>query len=159
MVKRKTPSGKAGPADGPPFVGALLRHAWQHVRRHLDAAIRANGFDDLQDRHFPIFSWPPPDGVRLSALARQANMSRQAANYLVNQLEEMGYLERNAPAGSERRLIYLTERGRKVVEVTHRTLRALQAQWAEEFGPQRFETFMTVLKELDQRRMSEQARL
>jgi DNA-binding MarR family transcriptional regulator len=134
--------------EGPPFVGALLRIAWQRTRARIDEDIHAAGFTDLQDAHFVVFSWPPPDGVRLSQLARQIRMSRQATNYLVGQLEELGYLERRAPRGSDRRLIYLTKRSHKVMDTIMASLRALQAQWADEVGPERFDTFMDVLREL-----------
>ena len=134
--------------QGPPFVGALLRIAWQRARARIDEDIRAAGFTDLQDAHFVVFSWPPPDGVRLSQLARQIRMSRQATNYLVGNLEELGYLERRAPRGSDRRLIYLTKRSHKVMDTIMASLSALQAQWADEVGPERFSTFMDVLREL-----------
>jgi DNA-binding MarR family transcriptional regulator len=136
---------KDGPA-GPPYVGALLRLSWLRTRTHIYDAVRAHGLDDLQDVHFAVFSYPPPDGVRLSELARQARMSRQATNYLVGQLEELGYLERRAKVGSERRLIYLTARGKKVVTVIHAALRALQEQWAHEVGSERFADFMDLLR-------------
>jgi len=30
-----------------------------------------------------VFSYPPPDGIRPSDLARRLNISRQAANHLI----------------------------------------------------------------------------
>jgi len=152
MVKRKTPTKpatrQADPMSGPPFVSAMLRLAWQRARKRVENAIHAEGFVDLQDSHFAVLSYPPPDGVRLSELAREKRMSRQAANYIVGQLEELGYLERRATGRSERRLVHLTERGRKVVRTVHDSMRDLQAQWAQQVGRQRFETFMDVLRQL-----------
>ena len=98
--------GEASHPTEPPFVGALLRLCWQRVRTHLQEAVRGAGFMDLQDAHFAVFSYPLPDAVRLSDMARQLRMSRQAAHYLVGQLEQLGYLERRAAPGSDRRLIY-----------------------------------------------------
>src|SRR5258708_39560440 len=92
---------------GPPFFGALLRATWQHVRDQMYRAIHDAGFTDFQEAHFAVFSYPLPDGIRPSELARQKRMSRQAINYLITHLEELGYIERRAPRGSERRLIYL----------------------------------------------------
>lgn len=138
-------------SSGPPYVGALLRLAWQRARSYIDDDIRAAGFTDLQDVHLKALSWPPPDGVRPSSFARQIGMSRQATNYLVGQLEEMGYLERRAAAGTDRRLIHLTRRGRKLIDTIHASLRTLEAGWAEEVGRQRFATFMDVLRQLEPR--------
>jgi len=114
----------------------------------MHEAIRAAGFTDLQEAHFAVFSYPLPEGVRLSDLSRQLGMSRQAANYLVGQLEGLGYLERRAAGGTGRRLIYLTERGSRVAEVIYASLRDLEERWADEVGRDRFGTFMAVLRRL-----------
>ena len=139
---------RSSKASGPPFVGALLRICWQRVRAHMHEAIRAHGFTDLQEAHFAIFSYPLPTGVRPSDLARQLRMSRQATNYLVGQMEALGYLERRAGPTGDRRLIFLTGRGTRVAEVIYACLRDLQAQWAHEVGQDRFETFLDVLRAL-----------
>ena len=133
-------------APGPPFVGALLRLCWQRARAHMHEAIRANGFTDLQEAHFAVFSYPLPEGVRPSDLARQLRMSRQATNYLVGQLEALGYLERHTDSKSRRRLVCLTERGSQVAEVIYASLRELQTQWAQEVGQDRFDAFLDVLR-------------
>jgi DNA-binding MarR family transcriptional regulator len=131
---------------GPPFFGALLRLCWQRVRAHMHEAIRAHGFTDLQEAHFAIFSYPLPNGVRPSDLARQLRMSRQATNYLVGQMEVLGYLERRVGPEGDRRLVYLTERGSQVAEVIYACLRELQTQWADEVGRDRFDAFLGVLR-------------
>src|SRR5215218_6133957 len=104
---------------GPPYVGALLRLCWERVRAHLNEAIRAHGFTDLQEAHFAVFSYPLPDGVRPSEFACQLRMSRQATNYLVGQMEGLGCLERRVGPDGDRRLIYLTERGSRVADVIY----------------------------------------
>ena len=148
MPKRLDGVAPAGDAEGPPFFGALLRLALQHARVEINDAIRAAGFTDLQEAHYAVFSYPPPDGIRPSELARRLGMSRQATNHLLAQMEALGYLERRAPDGGERRLVHLTERGWKVGEAIHAHLRARQAQWAAEVGPERFAVFMDVLRHM-----------
>jgi len=137
----------SGPVDQPRF-GALLRLCAQHARRHVIEAIRAAGFSDLQDAHLVVFQYPVPEGVRPSELARRIRMSRQATNYLITQLEELGYLERRAAVGSDRRLVHLTKRGRRVFEVIFAALRDLEDQWANKAGRQRFDDFIEVLRVL-----------
>jgi DNA-binding MarR family transcriptional regulator len=134
-----------------PFFGALLRITWQHVRNQMYEAIHDAGFTDFQDAHFAVFSYPLPDGVRPSELARQKRMSRQAINYLLVQLEDLGYVERRSPEGSDRRLIYVSARGRQLVETIFTCLRRLHAEWAEEVGEERFNDFLDVLKQLSAR--------
>jgi DNA-binding MarR family transcriptional regulator len=140
----------AGPA-GPPYFGAMLRMTVEHVRAHMLRALHDAGFTDFQEAYFAVFSYPPPDGIRPADLARQKRMSRQALNYLIAQMEELGYVERRAPEDGERRLVFLTARGRSVAEVVHACLRRLQADWAADIGEARFAIFLDVLRELAER--------
>ncbi|NTF88172.1 MarR family transcriptional regulator [Agrobacterium rhizogenes] len=144
MTKQPSPSEELRP----PFFGALLRIVWQDVRNRMHDAIHDAGFTDFQDAHFAVFSYPLPDGIRPSELARQKKMSRQAINYLITQLEELGYVERRAPENSDRRLIYLSARGQEIAETIFTCLRKLHAEWAEEIGHERFDVFLDVLKQL-----------
>jgi DNA-binding MarR family transcriptional regulator len=144
----------AGPA-GPPYFGAMLRMTVEHVRAHMLRAIHDAGFADFQEPYFAVFSYPPPDGIRPADLARQKRMSRQALNYLLAQLEDLGYVERRAPEGVERRMVFLTARGRGVAETIYACLRRLQAHWAAEIGEARFAVFLDVLRELAERAQRE----
>jgi len=131
---------------GPPYVGALLRQCLEHVRARMEADIKAAGFTDFQPAHLAVFSFPPPDGMRPSDLARRIRMSRQATNHIIGQLEALGYLERRAKRKGERRRIYLTPRTWGMVKVVHATLLEIQGEWAAEIGPDRFGDFMTTLR-------------
>lgn len=139
---------EASASSSPPFVGALLRLCWQQARAHMNEAIRAEGFTDLPDSHLIFFQYPAPDAIRPSDLARRLRMSRQATNYLIAQMEALGYLERRTASKNGRRLVYLTERGWRVIDVIYASLRDLQEQWAEKVGRQRFDDVMDVLRTL-----------
>ena len=134
--------------EGPPYVGALLRQCLEHVRARIEADLKSAGFTDLQPAHLAVFSFPPPDGMRPSDLARRIRMSRQATNHIIGQLEALGYLERRAERRGERRRIYLTPRTWRMVKVVHATLLEIQAEWAAEIGPDRFGELMTTLRRL-----------
>lgn len=134
--------------DSPPFVGALLRLCWQQVRDHLHEAIRQQGFTDLQEAHFAVFSYPLPDGIKPADLARQIHMSRQATNYLLGQLEALGYLERRPTPKGGRRLVYLTDRGWRVADTIYAASRQWQAQWTDQVGHDQFRVFLEVLRHL-----------
>ncbi len=131
-----------------PSFGALMRITWQHVRHQMLAAIHEAGFTDFQEAHFAVFSYPLPDGVRPSELARQRKMSRQAVNYLLVQLEGLGYVERRAEEDADRRLVYLSARGWQIAEAIFACLNHLQADWAQEVGRERFDVFLDVLTQL-----------
>jgi len=143
---RKSRRADAPTDEGPPYVGALLRQCLDHVRARIEADLRSAGFTDLQPVHLAVFSFPPPDGVRPSELARRIRMSRQATNHIIGQLEALGYLERRAARKGERRRIYLTPRTWGMVKVVHATLLEIQGEWAADIGPDRFGDFMTTLR-------------
>lgn len=146
--QRKRHAGSPETPDQPPFVGALLHMHWLKVRARLFNAVRAAGYSDLLESHFAAFSYPLPDGVRPSDFARSIGMSRQAANYLVGQLEALGYLERRAVLHGGRRMIYLTEKGWKIIHIMWNTLRKIQMEGAAQVGSERYAEFMTVLRAL-----------
>jgi DNA-binding MarR family transcriptional regulator len=143
---RKSRRADATADEGPPYVGALLRQCLDHVRARIEADLRSAGVTDLQPVHLAVFSFPLPDGVRPSDLARRIRMSRQATNHIIGQLEGMGYLERRAERKGERRRIYLTPRTWGMVKVVHATLLEIQGEWAADIGPDRFGDFMTTLR-------------
>jgi DNA-binding MarR family transcriptional regulator len=151
MSDRKSRRADAPADEGPPYVGALLRQCLEHVRARIEADLRSAGFTDLQPVHLAAFSFPPPDGVRPSDLARRIRMSRQATNHIIGQLEALGYLERRAPRKGERRLIYLTPRSWEMVKTVHATLLEIQAEWAADIGADRFDAFLSTLRRLASR--------
>lgn len=133
-------------AVSPPFVGALLRLCWMRVWQHIEQSLHAKGFADLQESYLPVFRYPGPEATRPSELARRLQMSRQALNHLLVQLEALGYIERRTSASNGRRLIYLSNRGRAVINTIYRSVRELQEEWADNVGRKRFRDFMDVLR-------------
>jgi len=146
LSDRKSRRADATADEGPPYVGPLLRQCLDHVRARIEADLRSAGVTDLQPVHLAVFSFPPPDGMRPSDLARRIRMSRQATNHIIGQLEALGYLERRAERKGERRRIYLTPRTWGMVKVVHATLLEIQGEWAADIGPERFGEFMTTLR-------------
>src|ERR1044071_4250663 len=83
---------------GPPLIGALLRVPWEAVQRHMLQRLHERGFDDLEAAHLNVFQYPGPQGARPSELAARLRISKQALNYLLRQLERLGYIERKLDA-------------------------------------------------------------
>ena len=131
-----------------PFVGALLRMAYQITREYQLAALREHGFHDLNQALLNVMVYPHPDGVRPGDLAEGINMTRQATNYLLGELEALGYIERRAQKGSTRRLVFLTRRGWQSIDRHRAAVLELEAQWAKAIGRKRFEDFKETLVQL-----------
>src|SRR3954462_14605029 len=103
---------------GPPLIGALLRLPWEAVQRRMLERLHDLGFDDLDAAHVNVFQYPGPQGARPSELAARLRISKQALNYLLGQLERLGYLERRPdPDDLRSKRLALTPRGIAAIKV------------------------------------------
>ena len=76
-------------------------------------------------------------------------MSRQAVNYVLGQVEELGYLERRSDPDDQRsKRIALTPRGRRAGAVMRQTIVELEREWSEELGAKRFAELKGLLVDL-----------
>jgi DNA-binding MarR family transcriptional regulator len=113
--------------------------------------LHERGFDDLDAAHLNVFQYPGPQGARPSELAARLRISKQALNYLLGQLERLGYLERQAdPADLRSKRIILTERGESVVRVIREAVTELETRWTHQIGSKRFTQLRTLLLELNE---------
>ncbi|HET7387090.1 MAG TPA: MarR family transcriptional regulator [Nocardioidaceae bacterium] len=120
----------------PPPVPALLRRPSVVVRQALLTALRDAGYDDVLPAHLAVLQHPGPEGRRPGWLAARNRASKQAMNHLLHQLEDAGYLVREAhPENRRTRVVRLTERGHAAVEVISQTATRLGEAWARAIGP------------------------
>jgi DNA-binding MarR family transcriptional regulator len=131
-----------------PQVGALLRMAYQVTRKYQLDVLKAGGFGDLNHALLNVMVYPHPDGVRPSDLAERINMTKQATNYLLGQLEALGYVERKAQKGNSRRLVFLTRRGWQSVDLHRAAIVEVEARWTRAIGQKRFKEFRETLERL-----------
>jgi DNA-binding MarR family transcriptional regulator len=137
-------------ALGPPLIGALLRMPVDVVRRRMLEALHDRGFTDIVPAHLVVLSWPGPQGRRPSEIAAQAQMTKQAVNYLLGQLEDLGYLQRRPDAEDQRsRRVYLTPRGRALAEAIRSSVREIEAQWRALLGDGDFDRLRALLIRLN----------
>jgi DNA-binding MarR family transcriptional regulator len=133
----------------PPLIGALLRVPFETVRDRMLAGLHERGFSDLIGAHLDVFQYPGPESRRPSDLARQARMSKQALNYLLGQLERLGYLTRRADAEDQRyRRVHLTARGHAAVRAIREIVLEVEADWEQQLGPRRFAQLRELLTQL-----------
>lgn len=136
--------------DERPNVGILLRGPFQEIVRRIAEGLAEAGFDDLRPAHTTVFQHIKADGSRLSELAERAQITKQSMGYLVDYLEEHGYLERRAdPSDRRASLIFLTERGWAEVREALKIIAQIEQQWARQLGKQRMEQLRELLTELN----------
>jgi DNA-binding MarR family transcriptional regulator len=147
---RFTNQSEPAQAFGPPLIGALLRVPWESVQRHMLARLHEHGFDDLDAAHLIVFQYPGPQGARPSELAARLRISKQALNYLLGELERLGYLERRPdPDDLRSKRVALTDRGVALAGVMREAVAELETDWSERLGPKRFAQLRNLLRDLN----------
>lgn len=142
---------EADQSFGPPLIGALLRMPWEVVQQHMLQRLHERGFDDLDAAHLNVFQYPGPQGARPTELATRLRVSKQALNYLLGELERLGYIERRLDSDDLRsKRVSLTPRGVSAIHVIRDAVAELEATWAQRLGPKRFAQLRNLLLDLNQ---------
>jgi DNA-binding MarR family transcriptional regulator len=130
-------------------LGVLLFIPYRYTEDRMFRALREAGFDDWTLAQCRVFQRIAPDGARLTDLADQAQMTKQSAGVLVDQLERLGYVRRVPdPTDGRARLIVIEERGRRAVEVAAATLDEILAEWKAYLGTRNFTLLHQILDQL-----------
>jgi DNA-binding MarR family transcriptional regulator len=142
---------RGGEPFGPPLIGALLRMPWETVQQHMLERLHERGFDDFDAAYLNVFQYPGPQGARPSELAARLRISKQALNYLLGELERLGYLDRRQdPEDLRSKRIALTARGTSAIGVIREAVGEMEARWSQQLGPRRFAQLRNLLVDLNQ---------
>jgi DNA-binding MarR family transcriptional regulator len=131
---------------GPPLIGALLRIPADAVRARMIAGLHEAGFTDLVPAHLAVLRYPGPEDRRPSELAAEAGMTKQAMNYLLGQMQQLGYLIRDDHPDDQRsKRIRLTQRGHAVARTIRKTVAEVEAELEAQLGSARFDQLRELL--------------
>jgi DNA-binding MarR family transcriptional regulator len=123
---------------------------WEAVHERMLAGLHQRGFSDLIAPHLNVLQYPGPEEMRPSDLATRTRMTKQALNYLLGQMEELGYLERVRDRADQRfKRIRLLPRGRAAGAAMREIVLEMEAEWAQKLGPRRFAELRELLAELN----------
>jgi len=75
----------AEPADGQPNLGVLLFVPYRAMEERVFTALREAGFGDFTIAQARVFQRIAAGGSRVTDLARQAQVTKQTAGFLVDQ--------------------------------------------------------------------------
>lgn len=122
-------------ADEPPL-GLLLFLPYRSMENRVFAALAEAGYADITLAQARIAQRIGPDGTRLTDLAEQAQVTKQTAGFLVDQLERAGYVERVPdPTDGRARLVRLSARGQRATAVANAVAAEVETEWARHLGP------------------------
>ncbi|MSP70886.1 MAG: MarR family transcriptional regulator [Myxococcales bacterium] len=104
----------------------------------------------LRTAHTMLLPHIDAEGTRPSVLAGRLGVTKQAVGQLVDELVEMGFLERvHDPADARARLVRFSKRGRKSVSTGLDVLEAMEAELSEKIGEKRMIELRRALAALD----------
>ena len=130
-------------------MGQLLVRLLREFRLELLEPGRDAAYPDIREPHLQIFGNLDVRGIRLTALAERAQLSLAAASELVNELQDLGYLERRPdPTDRRAKLIVPTVRGRQALRDARARVVEIEQSWARLVGQERFASTCRTMQDL-----------
>src|SRR3954452_8785126 len=145
-MKRK--SGRKN--DHGPLVGALLRLAHAEVAAKVRRGLSDGGYDDLQPPHLAVSQllFDRPEGARPTELAQAARITKQSMAATIDQLVNLGYVERVVdPRDKRAQLVRFTKRGWDAAHTAREMVHRIEREWARRIGAERFAMMRGALAE------------
>ena len=113
------------------------------------AGLHERGFTDLVAAHLDVFQYPGPENQRPLQLATHTRMTKQALNYLLGQLQQLGYLTRETDQDDHRsKRIRLTPRGHAAINAIREIVQDVEDEWEQQLGPRKFAQLRDLLTQL-----------
>lgn len=132
-----------------PWVGVLFFIAHRHAETTIHRGLAEAGFDDFTLPQARLLARIDASGSRITQLAESAQVTKQTAGYLVDQLERLGYVERVAdPSDARARLVVPAARARAATKVARRIERELEAEWTAHLGVERMRALRETMASL-----------
>jgi DNA-binding MarR family transcriptional regulator len=136
-------------ADDQLNTGLLLYIPYRWLENRVIGALHAAGYDDITTAQMKILQRIGPAGTRLTELAEQAQVTKQTAGFLVDQLAKAGWVER-VPDPSDRRarLVRFSARGEEALPVAAAAVAAVEAEWTAHLGKRQMAQLRQTLAKL-----------
>src|SRR5713101_1932960 len=95
-----------------PDLSLLAAQLLASVHEELFTRLGENGHGHLRPRHAAVLAYLDEDGIRATELARLSRQQKQVVGRIVDELEELGYVERRPdPRDRRAKLVVPTQRG------------------------------------------------
>jgi DNA-binding MarR family transcriptional regulator len=146
---------KAGVSGGPttpPLPDNHIAYTIDVVYRGLNVEIArrlsAAGFADIRPAHGKVFEQMGPTRT-VSEMAARAQVTKQSMGELIAELEDLGYVERQAsPSDRRAKVVRPTANGRRCIEAGWRIIGELTEEWERRMGPDRIAALTVDLADL-----------
>lgn len=141
--------------EAEPDLGVLSSRLLFAVQEELFETLSAQGHPDLRPQHGAVLAYLDVEGSRATDLARRSGQHKQVVGKLLDELEGLGYVERQPdPTDRRAKLIVPTSKGLDEMSRSDAILASIDARHAAAIGAAEYETFRRTFRQLtsDQRR-------
>jgi len=130
------------------IAAGLMFVSFRHAENRIVEHVRAGGHR-VTLAQARVFARIGTDGTRLTELAEAAQVTKQTAGFLVDQLQAEGYVERVPdPSDARARLVRIAPRGQEAVARAREMEQVVEREWAEHLGPDRMAALHDALSSL-----------
>jgi DNA-binding MarR family transcriptional regulator len=130
-------------------IGLLLFIPYRALEQRVFERLAQEGFDDITVAQGRVFGRIGPQGSRIVDLAEQAQVTKQTAGFLIEQLEKAGYVVRTAhPTDRRAQLVKIAPRGEAAVRVGADVIEELEAAWTAHLGARDMQHLRRILTQL-----------
>jgi DNA-binding MarR family transcriptional regulator len=127
-------------------LGILAARLLFAVQDELYDRLEEAGYGNLTRLHGAVIAHLDQDGTRATELARRSSRHKQVIGRIVDELEDLGYVERRADEGDRRaKLVVPTERGSEVMRLSDEIIADIERRQAEAVGQAEYEQFSQTL--------------
>jgi DNA-binding MarR family transcriptional regulator len=128
-------------------LGILAARLLFAIEDEIYARLEDAGHRDLRRLHGAVIAHLDEEGTRATELARRSGRHKQIIGRIVDELEELGYVERQ-PERRDRRakLVVPTDRGRKLMRLSNEIVSDIERRQAAALGKARFAEFQQALR-------------
>jgi DNA-binding MarR family transcriptional regulator len=130
-------------------IGMIASRLHRATQADCLARLSRAGYTDLRMRHLALLEGLPREGARVTTLATQTGMTKQAMGELVDEIEASGYIERqNDPVDRRARLIVFTAKGQRAYEQAFLILGEMERDYSATVGADHYASTRATLDEL-----------
>jgi DNA-binding MarR family transcriptional regulator len=151
MTERKIPptqelinaAGDPSQIPLPALMDLAVDAMWADFRASLEEA----GITDIRPTHGCVFRFVHDDGMRLTDLASLAGLTKQSVGEIVDDLTQLGYIERYPdPTDKRAKLLRLTAKGQAAQATGFSLFANLEEDWADAFGSDEIAVLRSLLE-------------
>jgi DNA-binding MarR family transcriptional regulator len=129
----------------PALLDDLASKSFSEFQKRLTEA----GHPAIRLGHGCVFRFIHEGGSRLTERAESSGLSKQSVGEVVDDLEELGYVERaQDPQDGRAKVIRLTEQGADAHRTALGIFGDIERDWAERYGAERVATMRELLEEI-----------